>query len=153
MKARGQGGIAAVVAPPVVSAARRQVVEVRLPGAAGDYETALARAQADGKPLLLIFTAQWSAYSRQLCDEALADADVRSAIDAFVPLVIDVDRQPQLCEQYLVNVYPTVILASPQGTTWKRLVGAQSAATLAAGLTSALTAMADRRVADEAVQR
>ena len=113
-----------------------------------DYEAALVRAEAEGKPLLLFFTAPWCEYSRRLEAEVLSQADAQAAASRFVCVRIDVDRR-DLQEQYRVKVFPTIIPATSRGTASQRLTGAQTVESFVTGLTTALTAVTEPRPAAE----
>jgi thiol-disulfide isomerase/thioredoxin len=113
-----------------------------------DYEAALARAEAEGKPLLLFFTAPWCEYSRRLEAEVLNQADAQAAASRFVCVRIDVARR-DLHEQYRVKVFPTIIPATSRGTASQRLTGAQTVESFVTGLTTALTAVTEPRPAAE----
>jgi thiol-disulfide isomerase/thioredoxin len=118
-----------------------------------DYEAGLARAEAEGKPLLLFFTAPWCEYSRRLEAEVLCQADAQAAASRFVCVRIDVGRR-DLHEQYRVKVFPTIIPATSRGTASQRLTGAQTVESFVTGLTTALTAVTEPRPAAEtAIQR
>jgi thiol:disulfide interchange protein len=120
---------------------------------AGDYEAALARAEAEGKPLLLFFTAPWCEYCRRLESEVLVDGQAQAAAAHFVCVRVDFARR-DLQEQYRVKVFPTIIPATSRGTASQRLTGAQTVQSFVAGVTTALTAVAEPRPAAEgAIQR
>jgi thiol:disulfide interchange protein len=120
---------------------------------ADDYDAALAKAEAEGKPLLLFFTAPWCEYSRRLEAEVLTSVDAQAATSRFVCVRVDVGRN-DLRQQYRVKVFPTIIPATSRGTASQRLTGAQTVESFVAGLTTALTAMTDQRPSVEAaIQR
>jgi thiol-disulfide isomerase/thioredoxin len=135
--------------PPVASAA---AAGPSIP-LSNDYEAALAQAEAEAKPLLLLFTAPWCEYSRRLETEVLAAAAAQAAAAPYVCVRVDFARQ-DLREQYRVKVFPTIIPATSRGTASQRLTGAQTVESFVTGLTTALTAVNDPRPAAEAaIQR
>jgi len=146
---------AALIGSASSGAATGETHSVALPPVtlADDYETAMARAEAEGKPLLLFFTAPWCEYSRRLEAEVLNQADAQAAASRFVCVRVDFNRQ-DLRDQYRVKVFPTIIPATSRGTASQRLSGAQTVESFVAGLTTALTAVTEPRPAAEAaIQR
>jgi thiol:disulfide interchange protein DsbD len=119
---------------------------------ADDYEAALVRAEAEGKPVLLLFTAPWCEYSRRLEEEVLTQAGPRAVTGEFVCVRVDFGRR-DLREQYRVKVFPTIIPATSRGTSSQRLTGEQTVESYVAGLTTALTAMTAQRSAVETAGR
>lgn len=109
-----------------------------------DLAEATAIAKAAGKPLLLVFAAEWCLHSRQLVTETLPHESVRHLTDRFVCVRIDVDRSPELVEEYRVRAYPTVIFAAPNGTALQRLTGAQPDDLIAEQLATTLSTVTER---------
>ncbi|MCE9607361.1 MAG: thioredoxin family protein [Planctomycetia bacterium] len=109
-----------------------------------DLPAALAQAKVERKPLLLIFAADWCFHSRQLLTEVLTRNSVRPLTDRFICVRIDVDRSPELCAEYRVRAYPTLVFASPSGAALSRLTGAQQDEVVTQEMTAALTTVADR---------
>ena len=85
---------------------------------------ATADAAKAGKPLLYDFTAAWCSPCKQL-DEAWADPEVARKVNAsFVPVRImdrmrEDGRNPEdiveLQRRYEVSVFPTIVIAAPDG--------------------------------------
>lgn len=93
-----------------------------------DHDVALARAQRTAQPVLLFFTAEWCKYCHQLADEVLCLPEIQDLTRSFQCIQIDADAQPQLCKQYGVTGFPTLICLGPQGQLTARMVGKQSPA-------------------------
>jgi len=93
-----------------------------------DHNAALARAERTGQPVLLFFTAEWCKYCHQLADEVLSLPEIQGLARSFQCVQIDADAQPELCKQYGVTGFPTLICLGPQGQLTARLVGKQSPA-------------------------
>lgn len=91
-----------------------------------DHEAAIARAQRSGQPVLLFFTAEWCKYCHQLADEVLSLPEIQNLTRSFQCIQIDADAQPELCKQYGVTGFPTLICLGPQGQLAARLVGKQT---------------------------
>jgi len=94
-------------------------------------------AATHGLPCLLFFTAEWCTYCYQMEDAAFSDDAVSALAEGFVCILVDADREPQLCEHYGVSGFPTVQFIAADGRALHRLVGRQSAAELATGMRAA----------------
>ena len=102
-----------------------------------DPQVGLQAAADHGLPCLLFFTAEWCTYCHQMEAAAFSDDAVSALADGFVCILIDADRNPQLCHARGVSSYPTIQFVAPDGRMLHQLVGCQSAASLATGMRSA----------------
>lgn len=109
-----------------------------------EFDEASKQAKAEGKPLLMVFAADWCFHSRQLVEEVLPSSTVRPLTERFICVRIDVERSPALCEEYHVRAYPTLVFASPTGVPLQRLTGAQPDDLIAQEMTATLSTVADR---------
>lgn len=85
-----------------------------------DEAAALAMAEAQNKPLMIEFRADWCAACRRMEKETLAHAGVIEMAEAFVPLKIDFTETTDpvvesLREKYSVIGLPTLLFADPSG--------------------------------------
>jgi len=94
-------------------------------------------AARQGLPCLLFFTAEWCTYCHQMESAAFNDEAVSALADGFVCILIDADREPELCRNQGVSGFPTIQFLSPDGRILHRLVGRQTAAQLAMGMRAA----------------
>jgi thiol:disulfide interchange protein DsbD len=113
-----------------------------------DEPAALARASAEGKPLIIDFTADWCAACKELEHFTYSDPAVIARSAAFVPVMIDATRGDDpvvkgLIEKYGVQGLPTVLFLQPNGTVIKELtlVGFEPAAGFLPRMESALEAL------------
>ncbi len=90
------------------------------------------------KPCLLFFTADWCTYCQQMEEAAFTDSAVSDLSGNFICVLVDVDRQPQICKEFSVTSYPTIQFISAQDRPLNRLIGRQSAPDLASGMQDAL---------------
>lgn len=109
-----------------------------------DYDTGLRIAAERGQPLLLFFTAPWCRYCDELAEESFTESQVVSISERFVCVLVDADRQPEVCKLYGVTKFPTVQFLSPQGVPLNRVVGKKHPHQLATEMQSALQAIARR---------
>ena len=89
------------------------------------FEDATALAAADGKPLLLDFSATWCPPCQTLAGELLHNPDQADAMAAVHTVVLDADHADSwvLKDRYGVGGYPTVVLVDPTGAELSRMVG------------------------------
>ncbi|MCK6518109.1 thioredoxin family protein [Myxococcota bacterium] len=91
-----------------------------------DETSALARAKAENKPLIIDFTAEWCAACKELEHFTYTDAEVITRSADFVPLMIDAtsDKDPKvqaLLKKYDVKGLPTVLFLKPDGAVISKL--------------------------------
>ncbi len=92
--------------------------------------------------MLVFFTASWCHYCHQMADEAFADPQVVSLSEQFTCILVDADREADVCRQYGVTAYPTVQFVSPRGALVGRVVGKQPAHRLMIAMQAALQSVA-----------
>jgi thiol:disulfide interchange protein len=86
-----------------------------------DFDGALAEARSSGKLLLADFSAGWCPPCVAMKHEVWPDADVIRAIAAaYVPVVVDVDRNGPLSERYQVPGIPSVVVIDASGRVVRR---------------------------------
>lgn len=79
------------------------------------FPMAFEAARASGKPMLVYFNAAWCGVCRRVERGAFIDPDVAAAMEAFVPVRIDVDRQPGLAQKYQIDAVPAYLKIDAQG--------------------------------------
>ncbi len=101
-----------------------------------DYEAALARAEREGKAVLVDFTgSDWCGYCIRLRSEVLEEPHFRAwAGEHFVLLEVDMPKNPKfdeeqraqnqmLCKKYGVDGFPTLLVLDSQGNALGGLFG------------------------------
>ncbi len=81
-----------------------------------DYNNARKEASENGKPLLLVFSTENCFHCRRLDQSTFRDLKVIQLLnEEFIPLKVDVNREPKLSSVLRIQAYPTMILASNDG--------------------------------------
>ena len=102
------------------------------------YEAGRKRAAAERKPLLIVFRASWCRFSGELTQRTLADERVVGLARRSICVMVDADRDADVCRQFGVKAFPTLLILPPDGGEPVRKTGRPSAASLAAALEKAL---------------
>ena len=87
----------------------------------------MARARAEGRPVVIDFTADWCAACKELAKDTFPAPEVRRQASRFVAIRIDStsmdDGIRALHERYAVRGLPTVVLLDSEGREKRRLTG------------------------------
>lgn len=86
-----------------------------------ELDTALAEAARLERPILVDFAADWCPPCITMKHDVWPDPAVVAAVrDAYVPLLVDVDRLPDIAAQYGVSGIPSVMVLDEDGQVIKR---------------------------------
>lgn len=106
-----------------------------------DYDAARKEAVDKGLPLLVVVGSENCYYCRKLEAGPFREAAiVKDVTGNFVPLKIDANAEPNLAKALRVQVYPTLVLASPDGKIHNFIEGYIEADRLAEHMKRAVTA-------------
>ncbi|HZU34521.1 MAG TPA: thioredoxin family protein [Gemmataceae bacterium] len=86
-----------------------------------DYASALKRAQAEKKPMLVMMTATWCGWCKKLEHDTLRDAWVRSFLSGFVLVKAFEDKDVE--KRYGCSGYPTLVFTDSDGKLIHKVVG------------------------------
>jgi hypothetical protein len=79
-----------------------------------DYNAGIELAKRQNKPALLCFFKQGTRFSSDMWQDVYSKPDVKKYVEAnFVPILIDVDKQPEIAKRYNVTYYPTHYVEHP----------------------------------------
>jgi thiol:disulfide interchange protein len=116
------------------------------------YRRGCEVARAQGKPVLLFFTATWCDYCHAMARDAFCQEPVVNLSQQFVCVLVDADAEPDVCRQFRVRGYPTIQFLSPRGMPLNRITGKQPGHQLVMEMQAALQAIA-RHVDDRATTK
>src|SRR5437762_4352553 len=89
-----------------------------------DYNEARREALEKERPIILDFGTENCFWCKKLDAVTFHDAEVVRRVNGqFVPLRIDAGKEAVLAEKLGIQVYPTVVLASPEGKILARIEG------------------------------
>jgi uncharacterized protein YyaL (SSP411 family) len=79
-------------------------------------EEAFAEARETDTPILLSLSATWCSWCHKMDREAYSNPMVAANVnDSFVPIRVDIDRQPRVRERYNVGGFPSTVFATRDG--------------------------------------
>jgi thioredoxin-related protein len=108
-----------------------------------DYNSARREAIDKGLPLFVVVGTDNCYYCKKLEAGPCRDAAIAQQLASnFIPLKIDATREPNLAKALKVQVYPTIVLAGPDGKIHSFLEGYLEADRLGEQLKRAITAVA-----------
>jgi thiol:disulfide interchange protein len=130
--------------PPTVARGRLRFVE--------GFHLGNELATREGKPMLVFFTAEWCDYCHQMERETFTHDQVAALSERFVCILVDADREGDICRQFQVRGYPTIQFLSPWGSPLNRLMGKKSASQLVVEMHTALQALARQQPTGSTIQ-
>lgn len=89
-----------------------------------DYDSAVARARQEGRPLMVDIGAEYCSACKRLDETVFSRTDVTAAAQAFVPVRVDGEARRDLVADFQVTGYPTVVFLAPDGNELGRVRGA-----------------------------
>jgi thioredoxin-like negative regulator of GroEL len=88
-----------------------------------------------------------------MANEAFVQEQVVGLSERFTCVLVDADREPEICRQFQVRGYPTIQFLSPVGVPLNRVVGKKPGHQLVIEMHAALQAVARREAVTSGVQR
>lgn len=73
-------------------------------------------ADRSGKPVLLSLSASWCSWCHEMDEETYSEPRIAANVnDGFVPVRVDVDRNPRVRERYNMGGFPSTVFLTPDG--------------------------------------
>ncbi|HEX9997766.1 MAG TPA: thioredoxin fold domain-containing protein [Abditibacterium sp.] len=88
-----------------------------------NFESAMQRARAEKKPLMIDFYTDWCGWCKELDKQVFPDQNVVSESANWVSIKINGEKRPDVATAYGVTGYPTVIFAESGGKPLEVLPG------------------------------
>jgi len=83
------------------------------------YEAGLAKAKAEGKPVCLVFYADWCAHCQAFAANVTQDPHVVEAAEGFVFIHVNADDRPEVVRKYPARGVPAVFFLNQDGALLK----------------------------------
>lgn len=99
-----------------------------------DFAAAKDEARRDDKPVFAYFTASWCGPCQAMRHTTWADASVDAALRDYVPVKIDVDRNPDLASAYRISAVPSFVVLGQDEKPQRQTDGALPPAEMVAWL-------------------
>ncbi|MFH5802921.1 thioredoxin family protein [Alienimonas sp. DA493] len=130
--------VSIATATPTVGAVRIVKTPAAEPVWRTDLSAAFAEAGRTGKPVLVLFGAEWCHYCHKQDDDTLSDAGVKKALaEGFIPVRLDVDEHRKVSEILQVDQLPQAVILSPKADLLGRTKGYHTAAKFKTALSRA----------------
>ena len=88
-----------------------------------DFAAARSEAASSGKPVFAYFTATWCGPCHTMKSTTWADAEVEAALQAYVPVRIDVDQNTPVAMEYDAQAIPKFAVLDGDGKVVKSMEG------------------------------
>jgi thiol-disulfide isomerase/thioredoxin len=111
-----------------------------------DYASALKKAGAEKKPIMVMMTATWCGHCKMLEKETLNDPWIRHFLSKFV--IVQVFEDKDIEKTYGLNGYPTLVFTDSKGKEGHRTVGYQGVVPFA-GVCAIAFAKLDQKLPEE----
>lgn len=91
-----------------------------------DLKAAQKAAEETGRPMLIVFGAEWCAHCGRFEKSTLGDPQMAGLINReFVPVRLDFDEEQKIAEVMEVEALPCTVILSPEADLLGRVVGAK----------------------------
>lgn len=113
-----------------------------------DLKSAHKLAVAQGKPILLVFGAEWCTYCHKLEEKVIDQPEMAAYINAnFVPVHLDADKEKRIVEILDIDSLPCTVVLSPGADLLGKFPGYADAKKYTANLTKSQQAFRELQTA------
>jgi FKBP-type peptidyl-prolyl cis-trans isomerase 2 len=116
-------GKSIVVDLAVVSMAKAATLQTKPIDWIDEYDTGLAQAKKEGKPVFLLLYADWCGWCKKTLTETIPDPRIKRYKDKFIWVKVNSDKETKFKKQYGQNGFPMVVILKPDGTVLKKIAG------------------------------
>ena len=102
------------------------------------FPEALAEARQADKPLLVFFSTPECIYCRQMLERTFRDRQIVRLAESFVCVRVEAADDPQICEDFHIQAFPTVQFITSDGAPLNRVLGKKEPETFAVQMQVAL---------------
>jgi thiol:disulfide interchange protein len=79
---------------------------------AKSYAEALKKSEETGRPVLVIYTANWCGYCKKMKSETLSNDKVKEAMKSFIVVVVDTDKDRSGIGKFSVTGLPSYVITN-----------------------------------------
>ena len=90
---------------------------------ASSYEDALKKSGDLGRPILVVFEADWCGWCQKMKSETLTDSKVHEAMKHYVVVDVDTDRNPRVSSKFGVRALPAYVITNYKEQNLKSGIG------------------------------
>ncbi len=91
---------------------------------ANNISEAQQKAKAENKSVFVVFESDSCSYCKQLKEDTLNDAKIIDKLnDKYVTTIVNIDKHPDVAEQFNVYATPVMVFLDPDGNEQQRLDG------------------------------
>ena len=80
-----------------------------------DYAKGMETAKQEGKPVMLVFDADWCTWCKKLKKDVFSKDDVGKESQGLVNILVDIDKNPATAKKYNVRGVPSIFFMNPKG--------------------------------------
>jgi len=88
-----------------------------------DFDKAMLQGKASKKPIVAVFSAGWCPPCQYMIKDVFSEKEVMTAMEHYVPVYIDVDKQRALKKDFNIRSVPTFFVLNQKGVIKKKLNG------------------------------
>lgn len=88
-----------------------------------DFKEAQKESVSSGKPIVAMFSASWCGPCKAMIARVFPTDEAKEALDDFVPVYIDSEKERELAAKYEIRAFPTFVCINAKDAEVERHVG------------------------------